>query len=85
MLKAFLISLAINILLSGVIVLLIWLLVRKRQRRINDYNNDIIEREKILNNIENMTEKKKRSLDEAAKKANNFDDFKSIIINQLFD
>jgi hypothetical protein len=74
MLQAFLISVGINLLLIAVIVILILIMLRKRARKIQEYNNDIINRDKILYKIEKMNPIQKRRTDEEVKKAHSIDD-----------
>jgi len=73
-----LISIFIILVESGVIAFLILLLLRKRQRAIQDYNKKITEREIMLNKIDKKSETKKKEVENEIKKAKTIDDFINI-------
>jgi hypothetical protein len=74
MIKYILISILIYIIETGIIVLLIYFLFRKRQRKINEFNNSIIQKEKIIDTINKKTAKQKKEVENEIKNASNLND-----------
>ena len=81
MVKYVLISIAIYIVLIAIIVLLVWLLFRKRQTKIVEYNKNIENKIIDLDKVDKLSRERKKEIDNAFKKAQNFDDIKRIFTN----
>lgn len=81
MIQAFLIMAAIILLELAIIILLIWLLKRKRVQAIETYNEKIIDYEKYKEHVI----KNKEAYNERAKKAKNYIDLLDITNDVLQD
>lgn len=79
MIQALLIMTAISILELAVIIFLVWLLIKKRQKKIVDHNSNIIEREQVEQQIKEKYKEKEKQLEEDIKKAKTASDFLDII------
>lgn len=73
-----LISIVIYIILVVIIVLLIIQLFQKRQIKVNEHINSVIETEKIIKIIDNKSKKEKEVLREKIENSRSLDDLKSI-------
>jgi len=69
MIKVLLILISIAILELAVIIFLVWLLIRKREKQIVDYNETIVTREKAEQQIKDKYKEKEKQLEEDIKKA----------------
>jgi uncharacterized protein YoxC len=79
MIQALIISISVTILELAIIILLVWLLIRKRQVKIKDYNKTIVTREKVEQQIKDKYKDKEEQLEKDIKKAKNARDYLDII------
>jgi F0F1-type ATP synthase membrane subunit b/b' len=78
MIQYILISILIYVILVGVIVFLSYLLWNKNQKKIVETNNKIIEKEKIINEINKKSDNEIKEVENEIKNANSINDFVNI-------